>query len=128
MSSFTEPLITRKLSARLWQTERAFNYHVGSEESPNVITVPSGFITDFASSPWLMWWLIPPDGEYTQAAVLHDYLYVKQIYVRKEADDIFLEAMVVLDVPIFKRWLMYRAVRMWGWWPWNNYKKKKSYE
>lgn len=124
MSSFTQPLTVTKIGSRLWRVERSFTYYLGSEENPSgKITVPKGFITDFASVPRAFWWLFPPDGQYTQAAVLHDYLYFKAFSSRKWADEIFYEAMGVLEVPWWKRKLMYRAVRLFGWIPWRNKKR-----
>ena len=39
------------------------------------VTVPIHFKTDFASTPRFLWAFFPPYGKYTEAAVLHDYLY-----------------------------------------------------
>lgn len=124
MSSFTEKLVLTQIGPELWQTTREFSYHVGYEGSPDVITVPEGFITDCASVPFPAKMFIPVSGQYNQAAVVHDYLYATQTRTRKEADDIFLEAMTVLGVNWFKRQVMYRAVRLGGWLPWNHHKKQ----
>jgi hypothetical protein len=40
-------------------------------------TVPVGFITDFASVPTVVQWLIPSYGKYTLAAIIHDYFCVQ---------------------------------------------------
>ncbi len=114
MSSFTKPLTVTKISSRRWRVARSFKYYVGYEKSKEVISIPAGFETDFASVPRLFWSIIPPDGRHTQAAVLHDYLYHKHIYSRKKSDKIFLEAMKVLRVSWWRRHVMYRAVRMFG--------------
>jgi len=129
MSSFTEPLTVTKIGSRRWKVERAFRYYVGSENSNVFIEVPQGTTTDFASVPQPFWILFPPDGKYTQAAVVHDLLYgcggeVLRFYpqyenlskeeMRKLCDDIFLEAMTVLEVPKWVRKTMYHAVRMFG--------------
>ena len=124
MSSFTEPLIVKKLSKRMWEVQCGFNYHVGSKDSKEFIHVPEGFSTDFASVPRLFWIIFPPDGQYTQAAVLHDYLYFSRIYKRKKSDLIFLEAMKVLKVSFWKRRTIYRAVRLFGWIPFNKKQRK----
>jgi hypothetical protein len=62
------------------------------------VTVPRGFVTDFASVPRLFWSLVPPDGAYAHAAVVHDYLYWAQTTKRTVADEIFLRAMNDLKV------------------------------
>lgn len=128
MSSFTDPLIVRHLDGRRWQVMKEFSYHVGSEDSDEVITVPVGFITDFASIPRLFWSLIgAPTGKYGKAAVIHDYLYytcgLNTQYTRAKCDYIFYEAMQVLGIPFWKRWLMYHSVKMFAWIPWKKYCK-----
>ena len=124
MSSFTTPLVVEKVGERLWKTYRELIYYVGEENSADVIIVPVGFQTDFASIPSLFWMILPPDGQYTQAAVLHDWFYFVQTRTRLESDRIFLEAMKVLKVNVFKRLIMYRAVRTWSWIPWNRHKER----
>lgn len=79
-----------------------------------VIVVPRDFVTDFASVPRGLWNLFPPNGPYTPAAVVHDYLYRWTEHDRKLCDEVFLEAMEVLKVGWWTRQLMYRAVRLFG--------------
>lgn len=119
MSSFTKPLVVKKRADGLWETTKAFTYRVGDEHSDDKIRVPAGFKTDFASVPRIFWMIIPRDGRYTAAAVLHDYMYHTQTRSRDVADKIFLEAMGVLGVPWLRKRLMYRAVRVGGWIGWN---------
>lgn len=126
MSIFTSPLVVSPLpDGRNWMLMLPFTYHVGSEYSNKTIKVPKGFITDFASTPPAIYWLIPPWGRYGKAAVLHDYLYQSHKCSRKQADDIFLEAMEVLGVEKWRRFLMYRAVRMFGCLAWHSRRKYK---
>ncbi len=127
MSSFTKPLIVKEVmgSENTWELFSEFEYHVGEEGSKDIILVPAGFKTDFASIPRLFWNILHPAGPHRGAAVIHDYLY-NQRHVhkrtRKECDKIFLEAMEALGVSWIKRHTMYRAVRSFGWAAWN---KKK---
>ena len=121
---FNRPLIVMNIGNRRWETYRSFTYSVGGLDTGDHIIVPKGFQTDFASVPRVFWRILPPDGQYTQAAVLHDYLYNKQDRSRKECDDIFFEAMGVLKVDEWKRVLMYHAVRTFGWLPWGNKRKR----
>lgn len=124
MSSFTSPLIVEKVGGRLWRIYRELIYYVGEENSADIIIVPVGFQTDFASIPSLFWTLLPPDGGYSAAAVIHDFLYFTQTRTRLASDRIFLEAMQVLKVNVFKRLIMYRAVRTFSWIPWNRHAKR----
>lgn len=114
-SSFTKPLVVSPLEdGKHWKLVEAFEYHIGSLLSKEIICVPMGFITDFASVPQIFWNILPPWGKYGKAAVVHDYLYHSKVYNydRKQSDKIFYEAMKVLDIPFWKRYIMYLAVRI----------------
>jgi hypothetical protein len=115
MSSFTTPL-NGEISddgEHIILTEK-FEYHIGSFPSEEVICIPIGFESDFASIPRYGQCLLPKLGKYSKAAVLHDYLYSIAYKNKKFADDVFLEAMKVLLVPKWKRYIMYYAVRFFG--------------
>lgn len=125
--SFTDPLEVRRLQGPndLWSTLRDVRYWTGCKDDIDLplnvrcttcYTVPAGFETDFASIPRVFWTLVGhPAGQYAQAAVLHDWLYRTKAVPRAEADRIFREAMVVLQVPAWQRWAMWAAVRVAGW-------------
>jgi len=115
VSSFTTPLHLEPLEdGRRWRLVSEFVYAVGDENSAWRITVPAGFVTDFASVPRVFWGLMPPWDQYGKAAVLHDYLYSTGSVSRLVADAVFLEAMAVLCVPRWKRVAIYSAVRWFG--------------
>jgi len=127
MSSFTDKLhLIYYPKKNTWKTARAFTYFVGEEYSEDRIVVPKGFETDLASVPWPASMLIPKSGKYNPAAVLHDYICSTQERPRAECDRIFLEAMEVVGVPLVKRRIMYRAVRMFGWISWRNHSYKNE--
>lgn len=80
-----------------------------------MIEVPLGFVTDFASIPAFFQSLIQPFGRHAPAAVLHDYLYaIGQKKARALADRLFLNAMREAGVPVIRRSVMYRMVRLFG--------------
>lgn len=141
MSEFTTPLLVSPLpDGRRWMIMREFRYYIGHEGSADVIVVPVGFVTDFASVPRPFWAIIPRWGKHGNAAVIHDYLYQFLSWMleqpkyaplfghlkcaredpRKFADDVFLEAMVVLNVRKSTRLVMYWAVRLFGWFAWRS--------
>ena len=76
------------------------------------IIVPAGWVTDFASVPRVFQWIFPSDGDYTKAAVLHDYLCELAGFDGPLADAIFRAAMKELDVKTSRRIAMYYAVRL----------------
>ena len=88
------------------------------------ITVPTGFKTDLASIPRVFWRVLPPIGKYDAGAVVHDYLYQYNGVTRKQADDVLREAMTVLGVGRFPRWMIYVGVSTGGWKPWNTYRRR----
>lgn len=119
MSSFTTPLVVTPMpDGRRWRLLRSFTYHVGSKYSGDVVTVPVGFVTDFASIPWVIWSWLPSWGKYGKAAVIHDYIYQTHCRTRDEADRIFYEAMLVSGTKPWKARLMYSAVSITGWLAW----------
>ncbi len=112
----------------LWGLQRRLSYSPG--EGEHTITVPAGFVTDLASVPRWAWIIIPPDGPWVKAAIVHDYLYSTggtgkwkrhpasitraEPYSRLEADRIMREAMENRGVGWFARNLIYVAVRLGG--------------
>ena len=99
------------------------------------ISVPSGFVTDLASVPRAMWWLIAP-FDVARAAIIHDLLYKVIRQYRWEhqkgikntedealvksakiaADKVFLLGMRDADpkVPGYKIYLSWKAVDLFG--------------
>lgn len=119
MSSFTSDLITKHIDGKKWEVMQPFRYRVGTKYSLEIITVPVGYITDFASIPKVFWLIVGhPAGKHGKAAVIHDCLYSTQIYSRKRSDEIFREAMKVSKVSRWKRAVIYRSVRMFGMFAW----------
>lgn len=86
------------------------------------IRVPSGFVCDFASVPWLFQRIFPKMGTLSDApAVLHDWLYVTELFDRKTCDEIFLKALKERGVPKWKAYSMYYAVRLGGGFVWDKH-------
>lgn len=96
-------------------------YELGKEGSGVWIVAPRWFVTDWASIPRALQWLIPKDRG-RRAAVIHDWLYatrgLRGQYSRAECDAIFLEAMEVIGVHPVTRRAMWLGVRAGGWLPW----------
>jgi hypothetical protein len=113
----------------LWAIEKGLGYRtsVGGDES---IEVVPGFVTDLASIPRFAWGLLPPDGPWVKAAIVHDFLYFTsgtgawkhhpaaitraKPYERREADDILNEAMKDRGVDGLRRFIIWAAVRIGG--------------
>lgn len=87
------------------------------------IEVPGNFLTDFASIPRFFHRLLPKNGTYDAAAVVHDHLYAAGTLPKATADDIFDEALRVLNVPAWRRVCMVRAVKWFGRGAWQAHRK-----
>lgn len=112
----------------LWGLHDPLTYRP-SNQPETLITAPRGFPTDLASIPRWGWVLLPPDGPWVKAAVIHDFLYTtggrgvwkhqpigitREPYSRKEADWILRDAMENRGVDRLRRWVIWAAVRLGG--------------
>ncbi len=87
------------------------------------VTVPTGFEFDGASVPWAVSWIIPRMSyEVAEAAAVHDYLYRNHSRSRFMADAIFRQILRDFDVPLWRRWLAWAGVRLFGGKPWKESK------
>lgn len=122
--SFTGALTLTEmpLEWQSWRLESNLVYLLDGESSARAIIVPKGFITDGASIPRPLWWLLPAWGRYSRAAVVHDYLCIligrgaPHVFApdRRAADAIFYQAMVICGVNRTMRLMMWGAVRLYA--------------
>jgi hypothetical protein len=112
----------------LWGVEKPISYRPAG--TTDEITVPAGFVTDLASIPRWAWTILPPDGPWVKAAVIHDFLYQTKgtgvwkghpsgdtrptPYTRAQADGILREAMEDRQVGPVARNIIWAAVRVGG--------------
>lgn len=109
-------LLSLQAGVPLWDTLPGFRYYLGEKGSDRWVDVESGFVTDGATIPRWLWWLLPPIEEYTQCTTLHDKLcstyYVIQLVdgveqqvkvTRAEIDAILKESLDVLEVTPWKK-------------------------
>lgn len=117
MSYFRTQLVASKVSdaddfgRALWCLRENLEFY---SDSRGLVTVPAGFITDFASvprAPFAYW--LAGDTAHASAAV-HDYLvrgdYAEGLIDWAGAAFVFREAMCAEGVPPWRRWIMYWAV------------------
>lgn len=126
-NGFDSELSIRAVSATTWSLLAPL---IWTGTKGDTFIVPVGFVTDFATVPRFLHWLISPYGAYTRAAVLHDWLLVELARwqavtdslghipqarpptISRDADGIFRRIMEDLGVPWAKRWTMWAAVRI----------------
>ena len=101
-----------------WIVRQPLVYRIGV--SHDSITVPVGFVTDFASIPQALQAIIRANGPYILPAVVHDYLYWKQACTRQQADQILLLGMIENEVREIHRTAIHSAVTVAGGFAWSD--------
>ena len=102
--------LTKITGKRKWKVARDFDFVYNDV----IYTVQKGFETDLASTPRFAWAVFPKSGIYTEAAVIHDFLYRDSGNARKTCDKIFKKALRYCGVGTIRANLMYQAVRLGG--------------
>jgi len=99
---------------QLYALDKPLEMRLGFNGGGVKVKVPENALTDFASVPRILWPLCPPNGKWSRAAVVHDYLCGTKGCSRFLADSLFREAMYRLGVPVWRRVPMYYAVRLYS--------------
>ena len=96
-----------------WKLLAPLIYHA---KSGVIYTVPTGFVTDFASVPRIPIVFALVGDRANEAATLHDWLYTAPhpVPTREMADDLLYEASISQGVPKWAAWLIYIGVRIGG--------------
>jgi hypothetical protein len=112
------PLVRAFGDNKFWIVAEDMSYVIGSTKER--IVVPMGFVTDFASIPQALWSLgLSPHGQYSRAAIIHDYLYWSQGCTRAQSDRLLLIAMKESNVGGFDEFAVYQGVDKGGASAWN---------
>lgn len=112
MPFVTRLAVTEAATAGRWELLEDLVYRGRA----HLIVARAGFVTDFNSVPRPLWPLFPPtSADSTKAAVLHDMLYSTLLLSRRDADGVYRRAMKELGAPPWRRWVMWGAVRAFGW-------------
>jgi hypothetical protein len=111
-ASSTPPSSAPFGDAKYYVITGPIRYRVGHAKLP--VVVPRGFVTDLASVPRTFWSVLPRDGKYLSAAILHDYMYWDQRCNRAEADRILKMNMDDFGVSGFDKFAVYQAVKTAG--------------
>lgn len=101
-----------------WRVTSPLLYY--SDVLADLVTVPAGFVTDFASVPRIPVVYELCGATSAEASVVHDYLYTTKLYRRELCDDVLREASAITGVPAWRRNLMWAGVRLFGGSHWKN--------
>jgi hypothetical protein len=101
------------------------------------ITIPKGFEWDLSTAPRFAWSLLPPDGDFELAYLIHDYLWINKEemathfeyydmnFNQKFTDDEMLKWAKVtngtenISLRNIDNYTRYYGVRLFGWLVWN---------
>ena len=95
-----------------WELLEDFIFEINGIE----YIVPKGFPTDLATIPWPVCIFLPPDGEYKESAVIHDFL-LKEMYSgrldidRTIASTVFLKSLIYQKIDKVTILILYSGVR-----------------
>ncbi|MEQ7921128.1 DUF1353 domain-containing protein [Xanthomonas sp. WHRI 1810A] len=116
MSRFITTLKTEQIGR---ETRTLLGELVLADDDLQVITVPVGFTTDFASIKvlhnvflFVLYALVSGYGNY--AATVHDWLYTTGQVTRKQADAVLYRALRAEGVARWRAWLFWAGVRIGG--------------
>lgn len=85
-----------------------------SDVAKITITVPAGFVTDFASVPRIPIAFLLTGDTGSEPAVVHDYLYSTGMLLRSTCDLVLKEACLATGMPLWRAWMIYAGVRVGG--------------
>lgn len=113
---FLSALVVEEIDDGHWKLTEPFRALIKDDPYQRHLTVPAGFVTDFASVPRIPIAYELVGGRANKPAVLHDYLYtiggteLDRLY----ADDVLLAAMKADGLDSVRAQAMYDAVRQCG--------------
>lgn len=112
MSRFLTPLRAELQGDRKrWKILEPFQY---LDDDAGLVTVPAGFLTDFASVPRLPLTFALVGSYGHAAATLHDWLYASGAESRRQADAVFRRALRSSGIARWRAWVMWVGVRLGG--------------
>ena len=110
--AFGTPAVLSKFNDGMYYLRQPMSWAPEDAHSTlHPVAVPTGFVTDLASIPQPFWSVMPRDGQYAEAAIIHDYLYWRQPVSKDEADLVLKEAMQELQVSPVTVAVIYGGVR-----------------
>lgn len=87
------------------------------------VTVPKGFVTDFASSNLGRWDFLSRSASRSYASIVHDWLYFTGMVNRVQADRYFVEGLKDEGCGWYDRMKAAAGLRMFGWIVWQRYRR-----
>jgi hypothetical protein len=108
---FLDPLLVQAYANGAWVLMGNFRYQAADG---TVHTAPKYFITDLASTPWLVKPLLT-GIEDRACGVIHDWLYCQNKLTRAQCDALFYEMLLATGADLRRAQLMFSGLRIGGW-------------
>lgn len=112
---FLDEILVRPLAnGKDWMLRFKVDYETNDSR---IVHIPRGFVSDFASIPKFFRRMYQPaTGKHRRAAIVHDYLYrtPEASFTKEESDNIFVEIMKADGVSKFNRYVLHKAVAIFG--------------
>ena len=140
MSSFTNHTAISPTDHGKRVTTEWFRYYIWEENSNEYVDVPAWFEFDGASVPSIFGIFIQKvESDTITSACLHDYIYIHdRKYGRMKSDQIFLESLIIYNIPkllrnkeyiasfiyMMKYIIMYIWLFLWSWFVWYKLEKR----
>jgi hypothetical protein len=112
MKQFNGYVILEEISNSLWKLQDDFSY----ENDYIKVVVKSGFTTDGASIPKVLWSIVgnPLEDDLLKPAIIHDGMYALMQLPRLTCDKLLKEMLLFNGVSKVKAYLIYYSVRLFG--------------
>ena len=119
-SNRSAEVVVRQVGPATFKLREPFKY----VDKGRRFDVPEEDVSDLASVPGFLTWLVPRYGRHTLAALLHDHLQAHLVRTEddlpndlecvtsEQADTMFREALHYSWVPFIRRWVMWGAVAL----------------
>lgn len=126
-------LDARYVAGRRYKLVAPFVYE-SALEGVGVITVPKDFVTNFHSTPRVLWSVFPPD-DWAESGVAHDFLYQfarvsaahgTRAITRRQADQVHRELLILLGAGERRANVMFAGLVIGGWKAWRDYRKTEA--
>ena len=135
---FSAPLIDADpgwIDGERFVIRRGFRFYLTHNEAGEFVDVPDGFVTNFASTPRIVWPLFPPTGSYAQAAIVHDKVFLANVIrtatgarpcAFEETPHLFLDAAEACGTSWLTRRIMYRMLQAFSRPAWDQYRAEDA--
>jgi hypothetical protein len=115
MSYFIAPLAAEQLGRWEWRLIRELQL---ADPEHELIVVPAGYLTNFASIRGLRVWLVLIYallvGYGNASCAVHDFIYEEGRLTRRQCDDVLYRALRAEGVARWRAWLFFMGVRIGG--------------